>query len=90
MKFINEWHFSFRTNEKFLINGEVVSSTDTDIKSGKRNLSGRHFVEYSCNDTKYRIEVVLGSKWPGIFLGCHFYVNGELIGGDVGSKLMFT
>ena len=90
IKFINKWSFSLNSIEKLFINGELVSSTGTDSNSGKRSIAGRHQIEYCFKNTSYKIEVVLGSKWPGIFLGCHIYINGELVGGDTNSKLMFT
>lgn len=89
--FRNQWDFTMRAKETLMINGETVSeSAKTPSDSGKSLISGHHSATVTVDGKVYNVLVKCGSKWPGIFLGCHIYVNGDLVGGDIKSKLMFV
>jgi len=90
VEFINRWDFLLRSSETLLINGEVAVDVKKNFKSELQDsIAGTHTASKSVGNTSYDIEVKVSSKWPGLFLGCHIYVNGELVGGDTKSKLMY-
>ncbi|PCJ14498.1 MAG: hypothetical protein COB04_15150 [Gammaproteobacteria bacterium] len=93
IEFKNRWKLtpSIPSEETLSIDGEVLSSVRKSVKDGfKNNVVSEHKVYVEKGGKSYDILVKLGSKWPGILTGCHIYVNGELVGGDAKSKLIFT
>ncbi len=93
IEFENRWKhtLSMPSEETLWVDGQVLSSVRKDVEDGfKENMGSEHKAFVEKDGKSYDILVRLGSKWPGILTGCHIYVNGELAGGDVKSKLMFT
>jgi hypothetical protein len=88
--FTNEWNLSLNTKEQLIVNGNILSEKST-TKSDKYKdiVMSNHKVKIKVDNNEYIIEIKLGSKWPGFIMGCHIFVNRELIGGDVKSKLMY-
>jgi hypothetical protein len=89
----NHWSWSGLSFEEIEINGEVVKRVKRDIineidkKGWKLALTTIYCFQDSESDTK--VEIKMGSKWHGLATGCHILVNGELVGGDVYSRLLF-
>jgi len=89
--FENTWNFRLQIRETLTVNGAIVSdSRKGHCDSFKDLVTGQHAVVFCDNGMDYHVLVKCGSKWPGIFLGCHIFVNGELIGGDTKCRLMFA
>ena len=91
IEFRNHWTFLGKSEEELLINGVVKDSRKANLKDGfRKSISNRFVLATTINEKNYVVEVKVGSKWLGLSTGCHIIVNGELVGGDVNSKLLFT
>ena len=87
--FENVWSFSGASREALTVNGIVVSEIAKDrSKKLKEVATGFHEASVDVGGEKYEVSVRVGSKWPGLFMGCQIFVNGELVGGDTRAKLM--
>lgn len=91
IKFENVWSFSGHTRETLTVNGTVVSEVTKDFNNKLKDLAtGNHQAVVDAEGKEYEVSAILGSKWPGLFTGCHLFVNGKLVGGDTKSKLMLV
>jgi hypothetical protein len=88
--FENHWTFSCETRETLIVNGEVVSERKKDKSTNFKELTtGFHRVLVDSGGEPYEVVVKVGTKWHLLSMGCHIFVNGNLIGGDTKSKLLF-
>lgn len=91
IKFENLWSFSGKTRETLTVNDSVVSEINKDFSNNLKDLAtAKHQATVDVRGVDYEVSVKLGTKWPGLFTGCHIFVNGELVGGDTKSKLMLV
>jgi hypothetical protein len=91
IKFENQWNFHLEIRETLTVNGVVVSELLKSTKNSIRDqITGSHSVIVVVNNVSHKIAVRVGSKWHGFRIGCHIYVNDELIGGDIHSRLLFV
>ena len=91
IKFENQWNFSLEIRETLTVNGVVVSELFKSRESTFRDqITGRHSAIVVVNNVNHKIAIRVGSKWLGFRIGCHIYVNDELVGGDIHSRLLFV
>lgn len=89
--FENHWSFSGTSRERLIVNEAVRSERTTEAFGELRDsVAGSHEVVLEAEGERFVVWTKVGSKWPGLFMGCHIFVNGLLVGGDTRSKLMFT
>ena len=93
IEFRNFWTWSGEVREKLIVNGELVMERicydDDDTIGVKERMKCDMQVEYKHNGKTYKIRIIGGSKWY-LAIGIHIYINDELVGGDVKSRLFFT
>lgn len=88
IEFHNQWRFSGGCDEEVYINGQLQDERSTNMLKGLRDSASSHYEQdFHHNGTDNHLEIRAGSKWHGMSVGCHIYVNGELVGGDLKSRL---
>ncbi|NQT50308.1 hypothetical protein HQ571_06470 [Candidatus Kuenenbacteria bacterium] len=80
----NWWNLIMKTGEKLTIDGNVV-----DEHTGWFSLSKELQGKISSEGKTDHVSAKFGSDEFGIKTGCHIFVNGNLLGGDTETKLLF-
>lgn len=89
----NAWTWSGKANEALWVNGELVCEHASSVLRSRDLMD---FVTAHLEGTvkvggqPYQVSAKLGSKWHGMSMGCHIFVNGKRVGGDLGARLHFV
>ncbi|PIZ95225.1 MAG: hypothetical protein COX81_01355 [Candidatus Magasanikbacteria bacterium CG_4_10_14_0_2_um_filter_37_12] len=79
----NWWDIILRTGERLIIDGNI-----TDEHNGLLGLSQKLEGQIKSNEQVHHVEVKLGSIDLGLKSGCHIYIDGNLVGGDITKKII--
>ena len=93
IRVVNRWSYYGNCTEQLFVNDELISEIDKNALSGtsfKDYVAGELKTTVNQNGRDYHIEAKLGNKWHMCSVGCHIFVNGDLVGGDTKTKLFFV
>ncbi len=78
----NSWNWYGDTEEKVIINGEIVLQRAYNIVNGDVSFTRAIGTIFHVSYGEYNVRVVCGHAWHCLGMACRIEVNGEYAGGN--------
>ena len=89
IEFVNSYTLSGECTETLYVNDDpVVTNHKSMRENSRREMTSAYLsADVMHENTPHLVAVKAGTKWHRLSTCCHIFVDGELVGGDINSKI---